>query len=329
MAARRILVTGAAGFTGGHLARRLVREGHAVRALVRTPGQAERLARESIEPVLGDLRDPESLAPATRSVETVYHIAATFRREVIARGQFAAVNAEGVRHMIEAAIRGGATRFVHCSTIGVHGHVRNPPADEGAPLAPGDVYQETKLQGENIARGYMERGDLAVTIVRPGGIYGPGDLRFLKLFRAIKRRRFVMIGSGETLYHLGYIDDLVDGFILCGTKPQAVGQTYILLGERYTTLNELVALIAAQLGVPAPRLRIPTWPIYAGGAVCEAVWPRLGLEPPLYRRRIDFFVKDRAFDIGKAKRELGYRPRVDLPTGIARVAAWYAREGYL
>ena len=88
-------------------------------------------------------------------------------------------------------------------------------------------------------------------------------------------------------------------------------------------------MIARQLGVPAPRLRIPTWPVYAAGAVCEAVFPRLGLEPPLYRRRIDFFVKDRAFDIGQAKRELGYRPKVDLPTGIARVAEWYAREGYL
>jgi nucleoside-diphosphate-sugar epimerase len=126
-----------------------------------------------------------------------------------------------------------------------------------------------------------------------------------------------------------YIDDLVDGIIRCGRCPQAVGEVFILTGEPAVTLNELVATIAGVLGVRPPRLRIPVWPVYAAGAVCEAVCRPFGVPPPLYRRRVDFFRKNRWFDIAKAKRVLGYRPRVDLATGVARTVAWYRDQAYL
>ena len=111
--------------------------------------------------------------------------------------------------MIEAAARAGVSRVVHCSTVGVHGDVEHPPADEDAPLKPGDVYQETKLEGERLAREAADRCGIEVTIARPTGIYGPGDRRLLKLFRGVARRRFPILGSGKIYYHLTYIDDLV------------------------------------------------------------------------------------------------------------------------
>ena len=146
------------------------------------------------------------------------------------------------------------------------------------------------------------------TIARPTGIYGPGDRRLLKLFRGVARRRFVVLGSGDIYYHLTYIDDLVEGFRLCGEAPAAANRTYILAGGEVTTLNELVALIAADAGVAPPALHLPVWPFWLAGAACEALCAPLGIEPPIYRRRVDFFTKSRAFDISRARAEIGYAP---------------------
>jgi nucleoside-diphosphate-sugar epimerase len=324
-----ILVTGATGFTGGHLARRLAGLDHGVRALVRNDAQAATLASAGIEPVVGDLRDVRSLDAATRGIVSVYHIAAIYRQEETERDLFWQINAQGTKNLIEAAIANGVARFVHCSTVGVHGEIEHPPADENAPMAPGDHYQESKLEGERIAAQYMRDGRIALTIFRPAGIFGPGDTRFLKLFRAIKRRRFVMLGDGRVLYHLTYIDDLVDGIILCGTVEAAIGQIYILAGAEYGTLKDLVDLIADVVAVPRPRLKIPLWPVYGAAFACETICKPLGLHPPLYRRRVDFFSKSRAFDISKAKRELGFHPKVGLRDAIGRTANWYSEHGYI
>lgn len=329
----RVLVTGATGFTGGHLAATLARRGEQVRALVR-PRSLDKFARSPLAALgvtacPGDLTDADAVARAAAGVEVVYHIAATYREAGQRDEAYRAVNVRGTRHVLEAARRGGARRVVHCSTGGVHGHVEHPPANEDAPLRPGDIYQETKLEAEQLAREYGRTHGLDVVVARPIGIYGPGDTRFLKMFRGIARRRFPVLGSGEVFYHLTFIDDLVEGFRLCGEVPSAAGRTYLLGGPRYTTLNELIALIAAELKVPPPRLRLPVWPFWTAGLVCEAVCIPFGVEPPLYRRRVDFYTKSRAFDTTRARTELGYAPAVDLEEGIARTARWYREQGLL
>jgi nucleoside-diphosphate-sugar epimerase len=221
------------------------------------------------------------------------------------------------------------TRVVHCSTVGVHGDIAKPPADEDAPLRPGDVYQETKLEGESVARRAATDAGVQLAIVRPTGIYGPGDRRLLKLFRGVARRRFAILGRGDIWYHLTYIDDLVDGFRLCGTHPAAAGHTYILSGPEVTTLNELVAITAEVAGVKPLPLHLPVWPFWMAGAACEALCRPLGIEPPIYRRRVDFFTKSRAFDSSRATAEIGYAPRVGLRDGIGRTLAWYREAGWL
>jgi nucleoside-diphosphate-sugar epimerase len=230
---------------------------------------------------------------------------------------------------LEAAARGGAKRVVHCSTVGVHGDVRHPPANESAPLAPGDVYQITKLEGEQLAREAGQRNGVEVTIVRPSGIYGPGDRRLLRLFRGIVRRRWVTLGRGEIYYHLTYIDDLVEGFRLCGEHAAAANRTYIIAGGEVTTLNALVKLIADAAEVREPRVHLPVWPFWIAGAACEAICARLGVEPPIYRRRVDFFTKSRAFDITRARVEIGYAPQVGLRDGIRRTLEWYRAHGWI
>jgi nucleoside-diphosphate-sugar epimerase len=325
----RILVTGATGFTGGHLARTFASSGYRVRALVRDRARAGDLAAAGIELVVGDVRDPHALASAASDVEVVYHIAALYRQAGVSAATYRDVNATAVERVIDAAARGGARRVVHCSTVGVHGDVEHPPANEDAPLRPGDVYQVTKLEGERLGRAAGERLGIEVTIARPSGIYGAGDRRLLRLFRGIARRRWITLGRGEIYYHLTHIDDLVEGFRLCGEHPAAANRTYILAGGEVTTLNELVRLIADIAGVPTPTRHLPVWPFWIAGAMCEAVCAPFGLEPPLYRRRVDFFTKSRAFDISRARTELGYAPRVTLGDGIRRTLDWYRQHGWV
>ena len=329
----KVLVTGATGFTGGHLATTLAERGYDVRALVRprSLGRFERsqAAVAGVRAVAGDLTDSAALNDAAAGVDVVYHIAATYREAGQPDSGYREINVRGTENVLTAASKGGARRVVHCSTGGVHGHIANPPANEDAPLAPGDIYQETKLEAETLAREYGRMHAVEIVIARPIGIYGPGDTRFLKMFRGLARGRFPMLGSGDVFYHLTYVGDLVEGFRLCGEVAEAAGRTYILAGPRYTTLNELVALVAKQLGVRPPRIHLPVWPVWTAGLLCEAICIPLRIEPPLYRRRVDFYTKSRAFDTTRARTELGYAPRVDLDEGIRRTAVWYREQGLL
>jgi dihydroflavonol-4-reductase len=194
----KVLVTGATGFTGGHLAATLARRGDDVRALVRPRSLARFATSEAaaagVAALPGDLADAEALRQAAAGVEVVYHIAATYREAGQPDTAYRAVNVEGTRHVLEAALAAGVRRVVHCSTGGVHGHIEHPPANEEAPFSPGDIYQETKLEAEQVAREFGRSRGLDVVVARPIGIYGPGDTRFLKMFRGIARGRFPMLG---------------------------------------------------------------------------------------------------------------------------------------
>ena len=327
----KVLVTGATGFTGGHLASHLASAGHQVAAFVRpvSAARAEPLKQQGVEVRLGDLIEPVTVRRAAEGCELIFHIAATYREAGQGAADYARINVQGTRHVLDAALSAGVRRVVHCSTGGVHGHIANPPADETAPFAPGDVYQRTKLEAERLASDFGRRTSLQVTVVRPIGIYGPGDMRFLKMFRGIARGTFPMLGRGDVFYHLTYIDDLVRGIALAGTTPAAAGREYILAGPEYTTLAELTRLVAAELGVAPPRVRLPIWPVWIAGALCEAVCIPLRIEPPLFRRRVDFYRKSRAFSTSRARAELGYNPTIDLKTGIRCTAAWYRAQGLL
>jgi nucleoside-diphosphate-sugar epimerase len=323
------LVTGATGFTGGRLSQWLVARGDRVRALVRDRRRAGPLVAAGIEIVEGDLTKPGDIRRAVEGVEVVYNIAALYRSASLPAATYRAVNATAVGTIVELAKAAGVRRVVHCSTVGVHGDVEYPPANEDAPLRPGDIYQETKLEGERIGVEAARRAGMDLVITRPTGIYGPEDRRLLKLIGGVARRRFVMLGSGRIFYHLTYIDDLCEGFRLCATVPAAKGRTYILAGGEVTTLEELVKIIAEVAGVAPPRLRLPVWPVWLAGAACEALAAPFRMEPPLYRRRVDFFTKSRAFDTTRARTELGFHPAVGLREGIGRTLEWYREHTWI
>ncbi len=324
----KLLVTGATGFTGQNLCRRLASDGKQVVAFVRGSSKIGPLQDMGVECRVVDIKDRKQIFDNFTDIDLVYHVAAAYRTEHADLDEFRLVNVEATRHLLDAAKEARVQRFVHCSTVGVQGGIDHPPADEKYRMLPGDHYQQTKVDGELLARKYFSEG-LPGSVVRPVGIYGPGDTRFLKLFRPINRGYFVMIGSGKTLYHMTFIDDLVDGFILCGTHPKALGEVFTIGGETYTTVRELVNRVADVLGKPHPWLRVPFWPVFAASVVCDKICRAMGVSPPIYPRRVEFFHLHRAFSIDKAKRLLGYRPKMDLTTGLGKTAHWYREQGLL
>jgi nucleoside-diphosphate-sugar epimerase len=325
----RVLVTGGTGFTGSHLVRRLLDRGFEVRVLDASPGLfAGELRGLGAHLTIGSVTDHALVDNLSAGVDRVFHVAAVFRQINLPDKVYHDVNAVGTRIVGEAALRHGVRSFVYCSTQGVHGDIRTPPGDEDSPIRPEDYYQQTKYEGEQEIASLVGRG-LPATILRPMAIYGPGDpARFLFLFRAVKRGRFLMFGSGRTLYHPLYIDNLVDAFELAADRPGR-GDVFLIGDAQYCSLNELVRAVATAMGVEVRIVHLPFGPLWVAAAACEALCKPLGIEPPLFRRRADWFRQNRAFRIDKARAGLGYVPQIDLPTGLARTAAWYRQHGYL
>jgi nucleoside-diphosphate-sugar epimerase len=325
-----VLVTGAAGFTGLALSRALARRGPRVRGMAHRARQAAQLEAAGVQPIIGDVRDRYAVDQALAGVDTVYHLAAVFRHAGVPDSEYREVHVDATRQLVERSAAAGVRRFVHCSTVGVHGDVEGDgPATEDAPLHPGDIYQLTKLEGEQMALRTAERVGLPLTVVRPGPIYGPGDRRLLKLIGAVARKRFVLLGDGTPRFQMVYVDDLTEGFRLAAESPAAIGRTYIVTGREAPTLNELVSEIASVAHVAPPRARLPVWPFYLAATVCEAICVPLGIEPPIFRRRVSFFVNNRWFDISRARRELGFAPKVGLRDGIHRTLDSYHRLGWV
>jgi nucleoside-diphosphate-sugar epimerase len=325
----RVALTGASGYTGGRLLEALRSRGDEVAVLLRPRSVSDRLRSRAWRVVEGALGDAAAVSRLVEGVDAVVHVAAVYRTAGHPDSYYREVNVRGTETLLEAAARRGVRRFVHTSTVGVHGHVERPPADETAPFAPGDIYQATKAEAERLALEFHRRRGVPVAVVRPGAIYGPGETRLLKLFQAIARGRYAVVGTGRTFYHPVYIDDLVDGFLLALDRPEAVGESFLVCGPSYVSQADLAALIARHTGGRVLPFRVPARPIQWAGDLVEAVCVPLGLEPPLHRRRVDFWTKSRAFTIEKARRLLGYAPKVDLDEGIARTAAWYREAGWL
>lgn len=322
----RVLVTGATGFTGSHLVRQLVQSGREVRVIARDPERA-RASLPPIDIIAGDITDPAVTDAAVRDVGVVYHLAAAFREAGIPDSRYREVHVDATGRLLEASRAAGVRRFLHCSTVGVHSHIANPPADETWPYTPDDIYQQTKAEGEQLALRYHRETGFPVTVVRPAAIYGAGDLRLRKLFHAVARRRFAMIGSGEVFFHMVHVSDLARAMRIAAEHPAAVGEVFIIAGPDCVTLNELVERLARVYDVPPPKLHLPAAPFFAAAWACEKLCVPLGIEPPIYRRRVAFFTKSRAFRTDKARDVLGFEPEVGLDEGLRDTARWYREQG--
>jgi dihydroflavonol-4-reductase len=311
-----ILITGAGGFIGSHLVESQLAQGHQVRAVdLRLERLAHTVNHANLELVAGDLTADSLLPSLVAGVDIVYHLASAHLDVSHSNDHYHLVNVVATKNLLAAAHAAGVQRFVHCSSNGVLGEISQIPADENTPCRPTNIYEQTKLLGEQAALAFHQETGLPLVVARPAWVYGPRCPRTGRLLRTVKKGRFIMFGNGRTLRHPIHISDAVRGLELCAQRGTP-GHIYFLAGERAVTLNELVQTIATVQGVRPPRLRLPLFLGLAAAYGIQGLFSLLRRRPPISRRTLDFYMKDNAYDIGKARHELGFEPQIELQAGL-------------
>jgi nucleoside-diphosphate-sugar epimerase len=324
----RALVTGATGFLGVNLCQQLARNGTPTRALVRAPEKAQALHALGIEVVKGDVTDEASVAQAMDDVDVVYHLAGKLFIPGVPAEEYRRIHEEGTHNVLKLARERQVKRFVHCSTTGVFGVTGDQPVDEEATFAPTNAYERTKLAGELLTRAAI-RGGLPAVIIRPGLVYGPGDIHLLGFFRSIQRGLFRPIGRAHVWLHPIYIDDMSEAMLRAAERPEAIGEAFNIAGRKPATLYELSQEIAKALNAPPPRGHIPMPLAQTVARVGDAFPSAVRHRAPLTTSRLDFLTHSRMYTVSKAQRLLGFTAETPLSLGIARTAAWYQAEGLL
>jgi nucleoside-diphosphate-sugar epimerase len=327
----KVLITGGTGFIGSRLARRCLDEGDHVRILgqANTPAEQENLVQlrnDELDIVLGCITDASAVREALADVDVVYHLAAAQHEAGKSDDHFRRINVEGTRTMLEAAATAGVRRFVHGSTIGVYRADKGVVVRDDTSTDPDNIYGVTKLEAEALVR---EQDRVQAVIIRISETYGPGDRRLLKLFRGIQKGRFFNIGRSDNLHHPVYVDDLADGLRCAAVAQNADGHTIVIPGYETVTSRDMANTIADVLQVDRPKVTIPLWPLWISAIVMEKTLRPLGIQPPLHRRRMHFFIKAFEFSGAQAAAVLGYKAAVGFEEGIRRTAQWYKQKGLL
>ena len=326
-----ILITGATGFIGSHLAKALPTYSPKIKinALIRKSSNTASLSGlGNINYLYGDLQDKASLKKSLKDIDIVFHLAGILGKHGVPIANYHTVNTEGTKNLLEACAENRQIRqFVHLSSAGVLGpNVKN--ADEMYPLNPSNIYEGTKAQAEKIVFDYYRKMKIPVTVLRPEFLYGPGDWHVLGLFKAIKNRRFFLIDGGQNLLHPTYIEDIVQALLVCCGNEAAIGKTYLIAGERSVTVKEFAKLIAKYLGAKCINKSLSTKTALILARIFELSSGLLKFDPPLTESRVRFFTQSRSYNISKAKRDLGFSP-LPLEEGIRRTIEWYKSKGYL
>jgi nucleoside-diphosphate-sugar epimerase len=327
-----VLITGGTGFIGSNLALECAKRGHSVRVLGQEnteaeTGNANLIKSKGIEVLLTNVLNFGEVRDSVKDVDVVFHLAAAQHESNVPDQYFWDVNVNGTKNLLDACVAAQVKRFVYGSTVGVYGSGAAGVLDEETPACPDNIYGVTKLAAERLVQSYMDQ--LSLVIIRISETYGPGDRRLLKLFRAVGDRTFFMIGDGNNLHHPIYIDDLTEGLLVSASSDAANGKVIILAGREPLTTKEMVSVIADQLGVSVREFHVPLVPLLMVATVIGRVFPAMGVHPPIYRRRMDFFTKNLIFSQEKASRVLEFTPEYSFEHGVYLTARWYQENGFL
>jgi nucleoside-diphosphate-sugar epimerase len=325
-----VLVTGAAGFLGSHVTTLLATRGESPRALIRPGDDAAWLGQAGADVCVADVGDRSAIAPALTGVDCVIHCAARTGPWGPA-DEYQRTNIRGLETLVRAAMAAGVRRFVHVSSITVHGNNVRGEADENSPLRiEPNPYSRSKVAAEKLLRRMIQDEGAPVTIVRPGWIYGPRDTAsFARLARTIDQGRMIVIGSGENHLPLIYVGDVAEGVVRACESEQAEGRSYLLVNDERVTQRGFLAAIAAELGAPAPTRRIP----YAAAMMLGGLSEHLGhlmrrqQPPPVMRYGLQLLGGENRFNISRARHDLGFSPLVGLTEGVRNSVGWY-RDAY-
>jgi nucleoside-diphosphate-sugar epimerase len=320
-----VLITGGNGFVGRHVVSALQERGDLVRVLALPSEDTGSLEERGVTVHRGDIRDQEGLAVAMRGVDGVLHLAGLMGvwRPM---EEYRAVNLTGTENVCRAALAEGA-RVVHVSSWTVYGMGLGRPVTEDFRLEPlQEPYAMTKAEGDLAVQRMIADDDLPAVIIRPGTIFGPGsELNFGRIADRVKAGKWIIVGSGRNALPLVYVTDVVEGLLLALDSDQALGQAYNISNDRPLTQSELMRAIAHEIGARPPRVHVPYRALYGAAWVAErvALLTRSKGEPVVTRHGVDLFGTDNRHAIDKARRELGYEPRVELAEGVRTTGNWY------
>jgi nucleoside-diphosphate-sugar epimerase len=316
---QRVLVTGGGGFIGSHLVDHQLALGRQVTVIDTCLDRlGPRQGVAGLNLVEGDIRNTDLLESLVPGTDVVFHLASAHLEVTRGDDFFQQINVTAARNLALIAAREGVQRFVHCSSVGVYGPLAQVPADEDTPCQPDIAYEVTKLEGERAVLAVAREEKLPTVVLRPAWVYGPGCPRTLKVFRALRKKRFFMVGKGRNLRHPVFIDDMLQAFELAATRGGIDGQVFIIAADEYVTLEKLIRAI---LQVEDSDFKPVSVPLAAMIPVCylvESLAKVLRREPPFSSRSLKFFTENSAFSIEKAVQQLGYTPRVDLMTGLEK-----------
>jgi nucleoside-diphosphate-sugar epimerase len=321
-----ILVTGGNGFVGRHVVSTLKDRGDRVRVVVLPTEDTRWLDERGIAVHHGDIREPHTLVVPMRGVDGVVHLAGMMDvwRPM---EDYHAVNVSGTENVGRAALASGVRRFVHMSSSSVYGMALGASVHEGFPLAPfRDPYPATKAAADELVQRMIVEDQLPAVIVRPDQIFGPGDqLHFGRMADRLRAGGGVIVGSGDNALPLVYITDVVQGLLLALDREQALGHAYNITNDHPLTQQQFLRAIAHEIGAKPPRLHLPYHALYAAGYTAErlAMLSSSSRRPPITRLGVAFLGTDNQYAIDKARRELGYAPRVALRDGVRLAARWY------
>jgi nucleoside-diphosphate-sugar epimerase len=319
-----VLVTGASGFLGGHLARRLLDRGDRVRILARPNSNLEHLRGADLSVIEGSLEDPKALLRGADGVEVIFH-AAALSTDWAPWNAFRSVNVDGLKNFLAAAATTPRLRrFVHISSTDVYGFPACP-GDEDAPLVSGGIaYAESKILGERLVWQARDEG-LPVTVLRPSTIYGPRSKDWVTLIAdALKKRTMMFIGRGDVHAGLLYVDNAVDGILAAAESPLTTGKAYNLRDEGSETWRDYVEALAGGLGLRVPSLHVPQGVAFATASALEWAYAlgRVRRRPLLTRHLVLLLTRSLAFSIARAQRDFGFATRIRFHEGMARTVAW-------
>ena len=325
----KIAVTGASGFIGSNLCNFLAVRQHHVIALVRSIHKGTVLQSMGLQTKICDITDRAALNIAFEDVDVVMHLAALFNNMELSWDDFHRTNVLGLTNVLEAARQGGVRRVIHCSTVGVATGVGRLPYSEEIPYSPlsNDKYETTKCEAETVALDFYRKYGFPIVVIRPAQVYGPGDRAKAKFYRLVKKR--IIINPGNTLRHPIFIDDLCRAFELAATSDQAVGEVFIIAQAEPILLKDFIKIVAQELGVGPPIIKLPAAPITWLCMATETVSKLLRVKVPLFRRSMEFFTKSLHFDVSKASNQLGFQSQIDVLTGVTKTAAWYKENDLL
>jgi nucleoside-diphosphate-sugar epimerase len=320
-----VLITGASGFIGSSLARRLCRDGYRVRCLVRESSDTGVLAGLPVELCTGTLADPVSLRRAAAGADRIVHCAAMVS-DWGTVAEISATNVAGTINVLGAAHAEGVARLVHISSTDVYGHPGGGPLQERhAPAGFANWYAQTKLEAERAVRGAQGES----TILRPATVYGPGSQELVgEIARALEAGHMLLVDHGRAVAGLCYVENLLDAIALALQDPRAAGETFNVSDELEVTWAQFTGDLAAGLGAPPARLSIPYRLAAAIGAGLEHGYRlalRAGgpeLRPLLSRQAVQVLGRDQRFSAAHARELLGWEARVGYEEGLRATLAW-------